>query len=64
MRHIATHDQEALSNGIKETEYFYVLACLWEGQPNDSICLERMFTKGGCEEIRLAEQWRLDYVPR
>lgn len=47
-------EAEARSRAVKETEYCYVLACAWEGKENDSICLERIFTKGGCEEIRLA----------
>jgi hypothetical protein len=47
-------ESEAKAVAIKETEYCYVLACAWEAMPNDSICLERIFTKGGCEEIRLA----------
>ena len=47
-------EEEAKSKAIKETGYCYVLACAWEGNINDSICLERIFTKGGCEEIRLA----------
>jgi len=45
---------EAKAIAVKETEYCYVLACAWEGKENDSICLERIFTKGKCEEIRLA----------
>jgi hypothetical protein len=47
-------EDEARSIAIKETDYCYVLSCAWEGTENDSICLERIFTKGGCEEIRLA----------
>ena len=47
-------EDEAKAKAIKETEYCYVLACAWEGKANDSICLERIFTKGRCEEIRLA----------
>lgn len=47
-------EAEAKSTAVKETEYCYVLACAWEGKENDSICLERIFTKGRCEEIRLA----------
>jgi len=47
-------ESEAKAVAIKETDYCYVLACAWEGRPNDSICLERIFTKGRCEEIRLA----------
>lgn len=30
------------------------ISCDWEGEENKSICLERIFTKGKCEEIRLA----------
>ncbi len=47
-------EQEAKSRAIKETEYCYVLASAWSGAANDSICLERIYVKGGCEEIRLA----------
>jgi hypothetical protein len=47
-------EAEAKSLALKETEYCYVLACAWEGEENNSICLERKFTKGRCEEIRLA----------
>lgn len=47
-------ESEAKARAIKETEYCYVLACAWQGPENDSICLERIFTKGRCEEIRLA----------
>ncbi len=47
-------EDEAKTRAIKETGYCYVLACAWEGVENDSICLERIFTKGRCEEIRLA----------
>ena len=50
-------ESEAQAVAIKETDYCYVLACAWSGSPNDSICLERIFTKGGCAEIRLA-WWR------
>lgn len=46
-------EAEARSLAVKETEYCYVLACAWEGKENDSVCLERIFTKGKCEEIRL-----------
>jgi hypothetical protein len=45
---------EAKARAQKETAYCYVLACAWEGDENNSICLERIFTKGHCEEIRLA----------
>jgi hypothetical protein len=48
------NEVEAKAAAIKETEYCYVLSCAWEANPNDSICLERIYTKGGCEEIRLA----------
>jgi len=48
-------EQEAKALAIKETGYCYVLACAWEGTANDSVCLERIFTKERCvEEIRLA----------
>jgi hypothetical protein len=47
-------EQDAKSRAIKETDYCYVLACAWSGAANDSICLERIYVKGGCEEIRLA----------
>ena len=39
------NEQEARSKAIKETDYCYVLACAWEAQPNDSICLECIFRK-------------------
>lgn len=47
-------ETEAKSLAIKETDYCYVLAQAWEAAPFNSICLERIFSKGGCEEIRLA----------
>lgn len=47
-------EAEAKMSAIKTTEYCYVLARAWEGAANESICLERIFVKGGCEEIRLA----------
>jgi hypothetical protein len=47
-------EAEARVLAVKETDYCYVLARAWEGKENDSICLERIFTKGKCEEIRLA----------
>jgi len=47
-------ESEAKSLAIKETDYCYVLTQAWEGHVGDSICLERIFSKGGCEEIRLA----------
>jgi hypothetical protein len=47
-------ESEAAALAIKETDYCYVLASAWSGSENDSICLERIFTKGRCEEIRLA----------
>lgn len=50
-------EEEARSKAIKETAYCYVLACVWEGRPRDSDCLERIFIKGGREEIRLAS-WK------
>lgn len=48
------NEEEAKKVSIKETDYCYVLACAWESEPKNSICLERIFTKGGCEEIRMA----------
>lgn len=48
------NEVEARAIAIKETDYCYVLACAWEGEENNSICLEQIFTKGKCEEIRLA----------
>jgi hypothetical protein len=45
---------EAKTQSVKETPYCYVLATAWENKKNNSICLERIFTKGRCEEIRLA----------
>jgi len=47
-------EDEAKKIAIKTTEYCYVLACAWEGEVNNSICLERIFVKGNEEEIRLA----------
>ena len=47
-------EAEARAVAIKETDYCYVLNCAWEADENQSICLERIFTKGGCEEIRMA----------
>ena len=47
-------EQEAKSRAIKETGYCYVLACAWSGAPNNSICFERIYVRGGGEEIRLA----------
>ncbi|MCX7001298.1 MAG: hypothetical protein NT106_13545 [Candidatus Sumerlaeota bacterium] len=51
---MALTEEQAKHIAIKETDYCYVLAIAWESNPNDSICLERIFTKGGCEEIRMA----------
>lgn len=48
------NEAEAKSRCIKETEYCYVLAQAWESAINESVCLERIFTKGGTEEIRMA----------
>lgn len=48
------NEEEARKVAIKETDYCYVLAIAWEGEENNSVCLERIFTKGRCEEIRLA----------
>ncbi|MEZ7277270.1 hypothetical protein [Pseudoalteromonas sp. 68 DY56-GL68] len=47
-------EKEAKELAIKTTKYCYVLACAWEKEENNSICLERIFVKGGQEEIRLA----------
>lgn len=47
-------EQEAKEKAIKETDYCYVLATAWSGEPNNSVCLERIFTKRHMEEIRLA----------
>jgi hypothetical protein len=47
-------EDEAKAKAVKETDYCYVLSQGWEGEPNNSVCLERIFTKGHCEEIRLA----------
>ena len=48
-------EAQAKSQAIKETDHCYVLAQskVFYGQDNYT-CLERIFTKGGCEEIRLA----------
>lgn len=47
-------ETQAKAAARKTTRYCYVLAQAWAGEEKDSICLERIFTKGGCEEIRLA----------
>ncbi len=47
-------EQEAKSRAKKETKYCYILASAWSGASNDSICFERIYVKGGGEEIRLA----------
>ncbi|WP_323887310.1 MULTISPECIES: hypothetical protein [Aeromonas] len=47
-------EEEARKLSIKTTDYCYVLACAWEKEVNNSICLERIFVKSGQEEIRLA----------
>jgi hypothetical protein len=48
-------EEQAKAICIKETDYCYVLAVVWQGPSHDSICLERIFTKEhGEEEIRLA----------
>ncbi len=44
------NEQEAKDRAKKETAYCYVLACAWEGEENNSVCLERIFTKGGTED--------------
>lgn len=45
---------EARNKAVKKTKYCYVLAIAWEGEPKNSVCLERIFVRGGEEEIRLA----------
>ncbi|MDR5858378.1 hypothetical protein FZZ93_00235 [Halomonas eurihalina] len=45
---------EARALAIQETDYCYVLARAWEDQEKHGICLERIYTKGRCEEIRMA----------
>lgn len=57
-------ENEARAIAIKETDYCYVLATAWEGEENDSVCLERIFTKGHCEEIRLAWWQNGNQAPR
>ena len=47
-------EEDAKKAAIKETDYCYVLARAWTEEENNSVCLERIFTKGHCEEIRLA----------
>lgn len=47
-------EDEAREIALKETDYCYVLSIAWEGEPHNSVCLERIFTKGHTEEIRLA----------
>ena len=47
-------EEEAKRIAIKSTDYCHVIAIAWEDMPNDSVCLERIFVKGGSEEIRLA----------
>jgi hypothetical protein len=47
-------EAEAKALKKKETDYCYVLECAWLGEEQNSICLERIFTKGRCEEIRMA----------
>ena len=47
-------EDEAKAKAVKETDYCYVLAQAWSGSNKDGICLERIFTKGHGEEIRLA----------
>jgi hypothetical protein len=57
-------EQEARKICIQETNYCYVLARVWSGNPHDSISLERIFTKGRCEEIRLAWWKKGRFQPR
>lgn len=47
-------EEEAKQRAIKATKYCYVLAQAWEAEEGNSICLERIFVKGGQEEIRLS----------
>ena len=47
-------EAEAKARSKKEADYCYVLESAWLGEEHNSICLERIFTKGRCEEIRLA----------
>ena len=47
-------EEEAKRTAIKSTDYCYVIATAWDDKPNDSVCLERIFVKGGREEVRLA----------
>lgn len=51
---MALTEDQAKQQAIKTTDYCYVLATAWEGDEKNSVCLERIFTKGRCEEIRLA----------
>lgn len=48
------NEQEARELAQKATDYCYVLATAWAGAEKNSVCLERIFVKGGEEEIRLA----------
>ena len=49
------NEEEARNNAIKETNYCYTLNIVWSGEERNSICLERIYTKGHQqEEIRLA----------
>lgn len=57
-------EEQAREAAIKETDYCYVLATAWEGQENNSVCLERIFTKGRCEEIRMAWWNNGKQIPR
>lgn len=47
-------ESAARKMAIQETEYCYLLARAWDSEEKNSICLERIFTKGGREEIRMA----------
>ena len=35
-------EDEARAVAVKETEYCYVLVCVWDAEENNSICLERI----------------------
>jgi hypothetical protein len=52
---MAMNELEAKSQAKRTTRYCYVLKCVWAEKEKDSICLERIFTRGRREEeIRLA----------
>lgn len=56
------NELEAQQCAIRETEFCYVLGCVWDGVACDSICLERIYVKAsrygaGYEGLRLME-WK------